>query len=148
MAEWGWGLTHQPAGMVTAAAIVGLGLRTLLTSLKLGRHFGVEGRGFQQRRRQDVADAGYRDVLVPVLETSALGRHRRVALESDLCVNWQRTRLGAEIPHDSSPEGLPHSRTISARPPPGPGVSGFSSSAGANRFHRGWKSSPPCWRRR
>src|SRR5690606_16458595 len=86
MAEWGWGLTHQPAGMVTAAAIVGLGLRTLLTSLKLGRHFGVEGRGFQQRRRQYVADAGYRDVLVPVLETSALGHHRPVAFESDLCV--------------------------------------------------------------
>ena len=35
---------------------------------------------------ESVADAGYRDVLVPVLETSALGRHRRVALESDLCV--------------------------------------------------------------
>ncbi len=63
----------------------------LLTSRKLGRHFGVEGRGFQQRRRQDVADAGYRDVLVPVLETSALGRHHRVALESDLCVKPQRT---------------------------------------------------------
>src|SRR5690606_28694234 len=61
-------------------------IKPLLTSRKLGRHFGVEGRGFQQRRRQDVADAGYRDVLVPVLETSALGRHRRVALESDLCV--------------------------------------------------------------
>src|SRR5690606_17789911 len=58
----------------------------LLTSRKLGRHFGVEGRGFQQRRRQDVADAGYRDVLVPVLETSALGHHRPVAFESDLCV--------------------------------------------------------------
>jgi hypothetical protein len=25
-------------------------------------------RRFQQRRRQDVADAGYRDVLAPVLE--------------------------------------------------------------------------------
>src|SRR5690606_17848580 len=83
---------------------------SLLTSRKLGRHFGVEGRGFQQRRRQYVADAGYRDVLVPVLETSALGHHRPVAFESDLCVITivPIARWGTRVAQGLSESGAGH----------------------------------------